>query len=107
MFTYQKNVGRDSIHLSVTGTGVELRAGLGMDPVETPNGIPVTVSDVADGHGGGILAHVPEGDLAAHQTARQTLRVPVVELEGDDRMVRFNREVRGGRVLCNDNVTKS
>lgn len=44
---YQKNT---TNYLTVTGTGVELSVGLGMDPVKTSDWIPVTVSYIADGH---------------------------------------------------------
>lgn len=60
----------------------------------------MAVPYVADGHVGRVLTDVPERYLAAHQTAGQTLRVPVVELQRDDRMRRFDRETGGGRVFC-------
>jgi len=37
-------------YLTVTGTGVELSAGFGMDPVETSYWISVTVPYIADGY---------------------------------------------------------
>jgi len=88
-------------YLTVAGTSVEFSAGLGMDPVETSDWIPMTVPYIADGHVGWALSDVPERDLAAHQTTGQALRVPVVELERDDRMWRFNRKIRSGGVLWN------
>lgn len=67
--------------------------------METPYGVAVTVSHVADGHAGRVLADVPESDLTAHQSARQTLRVPVIELERDDRMRRLDSKIRNGGIL--------
>lgn len=85
--------------MAVGGTGVELRAGFRVDPVEAPDRIPVAVTYVADGHVGRVFADVPKRHLSAHQATGQTLRIPVVELQGDDRMRRLDRETRDGGVL--------
>lgn len=70
--------------LTVTGTGVELRAGLRVDPVETSDGVPVAVSYVANSGVGRALADVPERHLTAHESAGQTLSVSVIKVERDD-----------------------
>lgn len=81
-------------YLTVTRTGVKFRTGFGMNPMETSDGIAVPVSQVADGYVRRALADVPVRDLPAQQPARQALRVPMVELERDDRMRRLDRKVR-------------
>jgi hypothetical protein len=61
-----------------------------MDPMETPDGIAMPISQVADGYVRRALANIPVRDLTAHQSARQALCVAMVELERDDRMRRFD-----------------
>jgi len=91
-------------HLTVTRTCVEFRAGLGVNPVKTSYRIAVTVPYVADSHAGRVLADVPERNLTAHQAARQTLRVSMVELERNDRIRRLDREIRNGRIFYMNTV---
>lgn len=74
-------------HLTVAGTGIEFGVGLGVDPQEILDRIVVTVVYVADGHGPGFLADVPDGHLSARQAAGQPVFALMVELEFDNRIL--------------------